>query len=1019
VLGFNFPIASQIESHRLTKIAKFSNDKVFGFEKSRAANRLLEHLEGLATARTYCMSPPYLWETPRTVKQMSLGPVLVEDQLDLRDVFWRIKVKGIENQSCAFNEKVIQSLTQFKEAGHTNELNALVAQQLESLKSKFLTQHVLMETDLRISGTEPQNYELDFGMINGSSLILLNHKVIAYFPERLDSNRRLHVTLLPNQNNLLSVLYFGKGFSAPGLAHVHFIGLFKPGFEPRGNTEFDGLFGDMVARNIRQFDVTLACAAFSLAFMVISWFRKNRNLVLAYVSLVLLGFAISQAIQLDHVQSTLDGQWIRFARTIYILTVMFSVFGIIEHLSRRLEQTISVCEHTYYRLFKIRRIEPHRPQGDSNLLFWVRAGILGGSAIILIVPAANLLFQIGIGGPFAYIAQYDTLKPVFALTLVIGVLLTIFGLGLIAFRWYVSEDAHAQEIAQTSMDWMLGGMGMLLYAQTSSNFLSVWLEKKTIPTLSLLLSAEATPILVFAGLVYLIARTARENDTLNAVLPKSVLDIAKAGDLDGKSPDRTASEINWIIFNDITGSTVRKLSHLAVAMQIFQSAFHKILQSYFKDTIHHSSSNGDALLLSLKAPTECRNNDPIVEKLVRCFACHRDGVRELEDSFKTILATLELENEELAHALDDRRKFRKRHRIDEVPMQFRTILTMDHYFYGFNHAMPCIDSRAIYVSMKSEKLIVDGQDGGFIIFSDLMKLLMICLPEIDRFFNQGVIDKSRCSDELRVLLPDYAYVLDPAKRAEFHDYLQKLYRGPLYLKQSPDGRQNYGVIRTEVKEACARLWKEVQSHEDLGVAIDGLPKRLNNFAEKNLVIQTVSGVAVRHRVWSYAKIYRKVRNFVLETGVPGAALIEKIQDRDQGFEPMAVLDKLNSNDPIERNFAIRFLSLARVRNAFRPNAMERKVFGKTVLKIFFSRFNRFSVESHIYLIYHFTQQPEYSQLLREHIFEDLQLNAGDWLRYLETSQAPALNGLATYIRTEVLGGSSEYRNTSIPLNEAA
>lgn len=301
---------------------------------------------------------------------------------------------------------------------------------------------------------------------------------------------------------------------------------------------FDPPSPELIAsRETRLIDIAFGSAAVSFAFLVLAWFRKKRNLILAFVALMSMGFAIFEVIQLW----PFDKPWLNH---VYVFVILLSIIGMLEELSANLDPIYRICCRVILR--------SHQGKGWS-LLIWVR-GVILGLALVL------------------FLFESEGLKSALIFSSFFGTVILMIGVLTFIVRLFAAEDSDANELGLASSEWILGGISLLLYAQAYTSFLS-----------GLLASLG-----VFTALVYLVGRVARENNTLSDVLPSSVLEIAKKGSLSGLSPDRTASEINWIVFNDLTGSTVRRLTHLAVAMQIFQSALHKILQSYFKDAIHYA-----------------------------------------------------------------------------------------------------------------------------------------------------------------------------------------------------------------------------------------------------------------------------------------------------------------------------------------------------------------------------------------------------------------------------------------------
>ncbi|MCM2323895.1 MAG: hypothetical protein NDJ90_11600, partial [Oligoflexia bacterium] len=168
------------------------------------------------------------------------------------------------------------------------------------------------------------------------------------------------------------------------------------------------------------------------------------------------------------------------------------------------------------------------------------------------------------------------------------------------------------------------------------------------------------------------------------------------------------------------------------------------------------------------------------------------------------------------------------------------------------------------------------------------------------------------------------------------------------------------------------------------------------------VIKTLATTAAASGIWDdrpeRVELHARLQKVIQGIGVPTRPLIEGIKAKDKLLEPEALLKAMRSADPLQRNRAIRFATLARVRNPFRPGAMTREEFLRRMTAEYLARFEVFSVESHLLLLTQLRSSPGLARVFAEVAAEPAHSARVAALReFLASSPAQSLRGLPKLI----------------------
>ncbi|MCM2278390.1 MAG: hypothetical protein NDJ89_09975 [Oligoflexia bacterium] len=821
---------------------------------------------------------------------------------------------------------------------------------------------------------------------------------MAYFPERSDSDRLINLALTPGTIHRLSIVVYGKGFNAPGVAHIKPTPVFALGTPP------PALFESSERRDSSTLFLIISSVILSAVLLVFGLYNSHNRMDWPIsLAVLLIGFSLARSLHLDHVQSSLNSTSIQAVRQYYFALFMFFTFRILRQL----------CSNLWPFVASFFRRDPMPLDKAASVPRWT--GWIGpvGTALLLGYVAIGWFINTHETSGLKGLLQYELLKPLLDVLGVFGWFLVIGGTFLAAARMNLKEDEEAHSFSEASKLAVLSGASMILYVYSYNDFLFSWIRSAINPTSSSLLKSQSLPIMVSFAILFLMAAKLREQRALLKVIPDSIQQIVKRSRFDAMTIDHTATEYNWLMLNDISGSSAFKLTHLAILTHILQSIFHKIHKDYFRDSIHFINSLGDAMLIAIKSPARPRHDDPILEKLVRSYSLHVDGIRAFRESYSVLSAVLSLENKELYLALQAQAERRNRLALDIANIHFRTILTINYYFYGLNHDLSNIDSKSIYVMAKSEKLLAGAEGGGFIVFPDLMRVLETCFEGLGSHFERCAIDKSRAAPGLRDHLPDHAFALKVGCEDAFEAYLEGLYGGPLYLRRSATG-ENYVEVSAPVRKFCAMLQAFRADLPALVKHAEGALPKLQNFSEKNHVLKTLSEAACAAGIWEdrpgTGELHERLQALVRAIGVPTLPLIQNIKAKDRLLEPAALLRSMGSSDPIERNRAVRFAALARVKNPFRPGAMPRTEFYRGLCRGYLERFEVFSVESHLFLLIQLKGDPELTRVFAETASEPrLRERTRKLQAYLSASPARSVRGLPVLIREMLSQDSAEER----------
>lgn len=992
---FNRPVADfQSIAFRSKVLATLSNEKIEKSPELRSLRAMLSAYSELKDTPTFCLTDLNLFPRNSDVPLSFSTKVTVDSgDTSLRKNLWSLKAKGISQASCPLSQSHL--LKRISSTRDTESYNSILLEQWNRLEKTFHSEYLLFEVDLRLPDSESrsQSYLLSLGLINGTSLVLLDGRVIGYFLERVESNRVLNVDLVPHKTSRLSIVNFGRGYSVPGIAHMQFVGLIK-----HDSRRVD-LFEDTTLRNARSLFTIVFVAFLSFVLFIFGALQPSKFRWPIYLSVGLSGFTLSTALQLDHVQSILNDSNIQFVRNVYICTMIFSIVGVSRELADRLEVA-------YQLLVFDRRISmPRLTIQNINILNVVFGLAFWPIVLHSLVEYVKLYLR---HSPRLYVAQYAFLQTILNFSFVYGMVLLIMGAILTMARRSVSEDSETLQVQSASRLCFAAGLSFLLYTTSYASFLSQWLLLNKVPTLQMLLGSQTMALFVAFSILLLMAKTLREQSLVHRILPESIKALLQNGVLEKDVLDRTATEFNWIVLNDISKSSVFKMANLAVVTHMLQSIFHKLHKDYLKDSIDWVNSIGDAILLTVKSPPRSQSNDPVLEKLVRCYALHVDGVRQFKRSYETIQAMLRIQNHELYLATKDRENDRQG-AAAHLGLGFRTILTADYYFYGLNHELSNIDSKAIYVVSKAEKLLETSENNSFIIFPDLMTILTTCFGEIDSYFVACPINKERAQGHLSAYLPDSAFVLRPDRREQFEAFLQRHYGRAIYLRSSPDDSQrSYVTVSEQVESFCSKVKSEVSSLAELVSLVQVELPGCKNFIEKDTLLQAICNAAARFEFWKDERNHEELKRLLAEIGYPGKHHVDNIARRDHERDPKQLLEMIRSQDPIKRNKAVRLLRLARTQTKFRPTAMSDSTFVRELLSVYLDRAEHFSVESHIYIYrYLCGDESRRSDILRETMTVATQLKRFERvLEVLMLHPAKSLHRLPELYRKVINGTDS-------------
>jgi hypothetical protein len=282
-------------------------------------------------------------------------------------------------------------------------------------------------------------------------------------------------------------------------------------------------------------------------------------------------------------------------------------------------------------------------------------------------------------------------------------------------------------------------------------------------------------------------------------LPDSIKRVAEQIE-DGTVPvDRSMTDYNWLMLNDLVGSTQFKTSQIQLASHIFLSLLSKAHKDYLGEMIHFIESLGDAMLIALRSPLALKSQDPVLEKFVRIYALHRDGSEHLKDSYEAILALLKIENEELAITLQKTSaQLLETGSAPSLQFKFRTILGCDYYYYGLNHSVSNIDSKEIFKIAKIEKLVDTGHQGGLFLLSSVSDELLTAQPTLRKYF---IFEKIQHPDFKDTMV---AY-LDKTQLKSFEEELESLTQMPIYLRS--DATRTFQRVSEEIQLKSEQLLK--------------------------------------------------------------------------------------------------------------------------------------------------------------------------------------------------------------------
>ncbi len=970
----------------------FAAKKTADSETVRSETALLKEYQRLSAQKEFCFSSHLFYPFEALDQSFSLPPAEVrKDTTDLRTVLWRLKLEGLAESQCRLHGEDLKRLV----AGSLTkpEEDTLAIAQYTTLEKRLIAQATLLETDLRNSTNTPLTRSLRLGPINGAALVLFDGSPIAYFPDRASTEKAVPITIPAQSTHTLSAVITSRGFASPGFSHNYFIGLYSK--------ETPAHIPSAEERTSHDLFVITSFVFLAFILLVFALFQRENTMEPLALSNILLAFSLGRALQIEPVQASLDVEWIMGIRQLAILVQALSILAVGRRAWKALEQSSIVLSRS---LFQKSHAMMHTSSGLIEVGFRAIYGTLVtvvlGLAIFQLVPIFQNI------GPLTYVKQFNFLEPVLAMTAVLGLCFLVASAVLFTLMTRLREDSDVQELSAGAARALVSGLGFLIFVASYRAYLREWVVFENVATLRLLFQTQTLPIIVAMGILVLIARTLREQQFIERILPDSVKEIMKLGknDLAAINLDQTAVEYNWIVLNDLCRSSQIKVSNLAIVTHILQSVFHKIHGAYFAGCIHFINSLGDAMLIAIKNPKKPAHHDPIVEKLVRCYALYRDGVQSLREAHETVVALLMLKNRELYLAIENQRRLNRERGTTDQPMGFRTILTSDYYFYGLNHELSNIDSRSIYIISKSEKLVDKAREGGFVVFPDLMKILNNCFPKVQSFFERALIDRERADPHLKSFLPGETFILDETKTQEFEAFLEGVYGKPLALRRAWDTQQDYSDIAQEVVDFLGLIAQKDLGNERWIRAVHSSMPALKNFREKNLVLQNLARSGTERMIWDDSKSYEKLMHLVDKIGVPSRSLIESVDRKDQLHEPEQILKDMASHDPRKRNRAVRFIKLARVQNAFRAGAITDQIFVTKAMLLYLETFDRFSVESHVYLDMYLQTKPSWIDWVLSDPRARVRTQA--LIHYMKKSPSPSLNELSHHYEAALKSFSS-------------
>lgn|GEM_PF-4378582 len=894
------------------------------FPNQEAAYR---HLDKLARSSQFCNTTgSFARGSPNSVHSQGASAGVT----NLRLNSWRIysaviqKTEDCEPFAKAASVALAESLT----PGAKTEVSVLSKIPLATLWKYY---PIVAVTEFE--SEEDQQVEFVLGPMRGVSALQVNGEKILFASNRSQIPSTVPVVFSKGSNSI-KILNHGKGFASPIFPFPDFIG-----FYPRGAPQPLAIhLGDSIYDLQAIFELTamffLVLLLTTLEFSRVVDSKWPMSLALFILSL--MGIRI---LQISGLQNHLDILYVRVSKSLFISGIVFSLLyttlEVFENITRKLRSLTSS--------FETPALKSYRHVVD----------IFNGVALVLLCAHTVRIGFLDYSAPELYEKQYQLLYPLLGFGLALGAVLTIYSAFIRYETQRMNEDQAFKIVHQMYLDSMKFSFVTLGFCLSFFIHLRKWLSGENSSVFDRLQSYVFLMAVVFSTLWFLL-RELRAQRALKVVIPLSIQEMIPKLSKNPLTLDQTSTEHNWILLNDIVGSSQLKLTHLDIVTHILQSVFHKIHKDYFKDTLHFLSSLGDAVLIALQAPKNSKHNDTILEKLVRSYSLHKDGVTTLLDSYNTVLSILRLHAKELYLAIQDRTS--NELAGAEMLLSFRTLLSTEYYFYGLNHEVSNIDSKSIYLISKSEKLMNQSTDGGFVMFPALYDMLSLAFPLLPEYFEECLIDKERAKPELKKLLPHHAYILRHDKEECFRKYLETLYKGPLFLRKSPDSNVDYQVIRPEVKDATERVHR-VQSLPELLKVMHQTPKFLS-FIEKNHYIKSVSDRAVELNIWENELVKGKILKKLLQIGIPGGELFKSLAERDENLSPDQILRDLSAGSPVVRNKAMRFLQIARTRNNYRSHALSKAEFCQEVLKLVLPRISQFSIESHWALFIYIKNQKD-------------------------------------------------------------
>ncbi|MBN21103.1 MAG: hypothetical protein CL678_07425 [Bdellovibrionaceae bacterium] len=868
---------------------------------------------------------------------------------------------------------------------HKNDiswLNDQVDRQLEIIK-KTGSDYAQIEIFIKNSSNQKVvDFDLSLGIINGTSLIFFDDRPIGIFEERIHSGQKIHLSINKNKLHNLKVIFPLKGFSYPGITHAYFYGLL-----PSGKPVPEGivLFPNNYYRHAADLAVVILSCILSILLIIFSFSLSEGKAVVYAIAVVLIGFAAKRSLDLEHIQARFDGEYIRITRAFITFISSLAFAGLLGMFSRMF-RSIKINKNIDF-LFDEIKIRGLKISYFEMLVFgfsiYLGSSRLMGFVFTLVNPNGTKFGK-----------QLLSILPTLSFSLIFGGTGLVLGLMTLFHSRKSNNEREFEQLKVQGSQLVLFGLSFIIYALSYQNFLTSWLVDQKVQGFTAMLMSQSLPLIVSFAVFIILARTFHRHGVYQQVTPDSIREILESkNNMTEGGLDKTQTEYNWILLNDLHSSSAIKSSNLGIVTHILQSVFHKIHKDYLRDSIHFVNSLGDAILVAMKNGGGA-SSDPIVSKFIQSYALHVDGAAYLKDCYETIQEVLLLESEELLNAILSQRERQTNLKGVFDQFYFRTMLTSGYYYYGINYEMSNIDSREIYVMAKSEKLITEAKKGGFVLFEDVMKEVELAFPEINKFFIESDLNKEQANPLIKDFLPEKVYVLNPELKNQFEAYLEKMTGQAIYLRAS--GNKRFDLVSDRVVNFCEKIRSDKEFRSKLRLSFERnetkkIIPHLDNFKEKNLVVRTLIQELVSSDM--DVELKKRISKLVYKIGVPGSGIIQSIRDRDQMLKPKNILKGIKSVDLRKRSRAMRLLKLVRTKNEVRPETMDGYEFWNEFFTYWMQHYDEFSIESHLHFAAALTGKKEAIDSFQKWMNQPINLKLFEsYLHYLDQSQSPSLSG---------------------------